>query len=124
MVHLPTSTGCRYANDAYCITGRILDSDIFGDSPRQKVRYKKPEKKSVERFQPPKHLKKLSNTGSSTSNLFDNKITVGNIVLHARFGKGEVLSMEGSGANIKASIKFNVGVKKLLLSFAKLKVLS
>ncbi|HIP47589.1 MAG TPA: ATP-dependent DNA helicase [Lutibacter sp.] len=102
----------------------FLDSSIFGDSPRQKVRYKKPEKKPVERFQPPKHLKKLSKTSSSNTNLFDTQITVGNIVSHSRFGKGEVLEMEGTGVNIKASIKFGIGVKKLLLSFAKLKVLS
>ena len=103
----------------------FVNSDIFGSMPKQKIRYKKPERKPpVKSFQPPKHLKKIAKATSGNSNLFDSKITVGNIVSHARFGKGEVLAMEGAGANIKASIKFEIGVKKLLLQFAKLKLIS
>ena len=38
---------------------------------------------------------------------------------------GEVLSLEGNGANQKAEIRFaSVGVKKLLLQFAKLTIIS
>ena len=49
---------------------------------------------------------------------------VGNIVEHNRFGSGEVIALEGSGPNKKAEIKFGtVGKKKLLLQFAKLKVI-
>jgi DNA helicase-2/ATP-dependent DNA helicase PcrA len=45
-------------------------------------------------------------------------------VKHLRFGKGEVLKIEGTGADVKAEIKFeNGGVKKLLLRFAKLDVI-
>ena len=41
-----------------------------------------------------------------------------------RFGKGEVLKIEGKGTDTKAEIKFEVaGVKKLLLRFAKLDVI-
>ena len=41
-----------------------------------------------------------------------------------KFGKGEVLSLEGSGPNQKAEIKFgSAGVKKLLLQFAKLRII-
>lgn len=48
-------------------------------------------------------------------------LTVGAIVQHERFGVGEVLTLEGSGDNAKATIKFrNAGVKTLLLKFAKL----
>jgi DNA helicase-2/ATP-dependent DNA helicase PcrA len=44
--------------------------------------------------------------------------------MHERFGKGEVLNLEGSGADKKAEIKFEVGgIKKLLLRFAKLDVI-
>ena len=47
------------------------------------------------------------------------------MVNHQRFGKGEVVSMEGKGADLKAEIKFqSVGTKKLLLRFAKLEILS
>ena len=43
---------------------------------------------------------------------------------HQRFGKGEVLKIEGVGGDVKAEIKFEVvGVKKLLLRFAKLEII-
>lgn len=109
---------------------RFVDQDIFGDAPK-KIRYQKPiqrkraeknqEKKEI--FTPPKNLKKVSHT-KPQSNLFDDKIIVGNIVEHNRFGRGEVLNLEGVGANKKAEIKFGtVGKKKLLLQFAKLKII-
>ena len=76
-------------------------------------------------FQPPKNLKKVTKTSTTNSNLFDNNIVVGNVVNHTKFGKGEVISLEGLGANQKAEIRFaSVGVKKLLLQFAKLSIIS
>lgn len=46
----------------------------------------------------------------------------GMVVLHQRFGKGTILSLEGSGNDRLATIRFdNAGEKKLLLKFAKLK---
>ena len=58
------------------------------------------------------------------NNLFDNKLVVGNLVKHIRFGTGEVLKIEGTGADVKAEINFqHGGVKKLLLRFAKLEVI-
>ncbi|WP_374108003.1 hypothetical protein [Tenacibaculum aquimarinum] len=69
-------------------------------------------------------MKKVSEATSNSINLFDGNITVGNIVEHNRFGKGEVLALEGSGPNKKAEIMFGTaGRKKLLLQFAKLKVI-
>ena len=71
----------------------------------------------------PKNLKKVSET-KSKSNLFDNKIAVGNIIEHERFGRGEVLSLEGKGPDKKALIKFSTaGKKNLLLRFVKLKII-
>jgi DNA helicase-2/ATP-dependent DNA helicase PcrA len=50
------------------------------------------------------------------------KIIPGMMVEHATFGKGKVLSVEGSGPNKKASVMFeSVGQKQLLLRFAKLR---
>lgn len=44
-------------------------------------------------------------------------------VMHERFGKGKVLSVEGTGPNVKATVFFNTcGQKQLLLKFAKLKI--
>ena len=58
------------------------------------------------------------------ANLFDSTLTIGNVVMHERFGKGEVLNLEGIGADKKAEIRFEVGgIKKLLLRFAKLDVI-
>ncbi len=109
----------------------MLSADIFGDDyPEQnQIRFKKPIAKKTEASQKyisPAKLKpiqKISGTASET-NLFDSKLTVGNIVEHARFGKGKVLQIEGVGADIKAEIQFqHGGTKKLLLRFAKLDVI-
>ena len=82
------------------------------------VRYKKPESR------PAKNFVKLKSS-SVKSNLFDNKLIVGNTVVHERFGKGKVISIEGQGGDRKAEIKFEkFGLKKLLLRFSKLDVIS
>ena len=58
------------------------------------------------------------------ANLFDGELTVGNRVKHLKFGRGEVLKIEGKGADKKAEIDFEFGgLKKLLLRFAKLEVI-
>ncbi|MCB0761661.1 MAG: UvrD-helicase domain-containing protein [Flavobacteriales bacterium] len=51
-------------------------------------------------------------------------IEAGQEVMHERFGKGKVLSVEGDPANKKATVFFpKVGQKQLLLRFAKLQIL-
>ena len=106
----------------------MIDANIFGDVKPNQVRFNKKNytatKPSNNKPRVPKNLKKISNN-SNAVNLFDSKLTVGNIVNHQRFGNGEVLKIEGKGADLKAEIKFNsVGIKKLLLRFAKLEILS
>ena len=109
----------------------MLSADIFGDVDTNTVRYKKPaymkaKPKPTEKFKisTPKNLKKVSETKSST-NSFDTKLIVGDLVNHQRFGKGNVLSIEGKAADLKAEIKFETGgTKKLLLRFAKLEIIS
>ncbi|MBL4939408.1 MAG: ATP-binding domain-containing protein, partial [Lutibacter sp.] len=112
---------------------KFLDADIFGSVPQHKIRFKKPlQRPSVKKvalqktnFTPPKNLKKVTKSSGVTTNLFDSSIILGNIVEHAKFGKGEVISLEGTGANQKAEIRFaSIGVKKLLLQFAKLTIIS
>jgi len=52
------------------------------------------------------------------------EIQVGVVVEHERFGKGEVINIEGFDPNKKATVLFqNAGQKQLLLKFAKLKIL-
>ncbi len=112
---------------------RFINADLFDDAPKG-IRFQKPiQRKKMERnlvkkkeIEIPKKLKKVSETtsGSSNINLFDGNIAVGNIVEHNRFGKGKILALEGKGPNKKAEIQFGtVGKKKLLLQFAKLKVI-
>jgi DNA helicase-2/ATP-dependent DNA helicase PcrA len=110
----------------------MMDIDIFGDIDKSKLRLAKPTAGT-----PPKHLsyddksgvnirklKPVSSNSTSNTNLFDSSLCVGNIVMHERFGKGEILNIEGTGSDKKAEIRFDVGgIKKLLLRFAKLQVL-
>ena len=115
----------------------MLDASIFGDpeparpSWADKLKSLEPKVKKTkatttskpQSFSPPKKLKKISRSAANT-NLFDNKLTVGNKVNHQRFGRGEVVKIEGQGGDTKAEIKFENGdTKKLLLRFAKLEVL-
>ena len=45
-------------------------------------------------------------------------------VLHQKFGEGTVISVDGAGANKKATVHFDTaGTKQLMLKFAKLKIL-
>ena len=99
---------------------RSISKDFSQKSQFNKVgiRFKKPETR------PAKNFVKLKSS-SSKSNLFDNKLIVGNIVVHERFGKGEVISIEGQGGDKKAEIKFEKGgLKKLLLRFSRLEIIS
>ncbi len=82
------------------------------------IRFKVPEKK------PPKNFVKIKRS-STKSNLFDNSIIKGNVVFHDRFKRGVVVSIEGAGDDKKAEIRFEkFGIKKLLLRFSKLKIIS
>jgi DNA helicase-2/ATP-dependent DNA helicase PcrA len=112
---------------------KFISENIFDHSPQQNtIRFKKPEprqsnspsKPKIE-ISAPKNFKKVSATPLQNTNLFDNDILVGSVVEHSKFGQGKVLNLEGNGANKKAEIEFaSVGVKKLLLQFAKLKIIS
>lgn len=113
-----------------------IDSDIFGDVDKSKFRQTKPVSGT-----PPKSfseinnksegpqirkLKELSKAISSTQGKADTSgLEQGQTVMHERFGKGKILNLEGVGADRKAEIHFEVGgIKKLLLRFAKLNVIS
>jgi DNA helicase-2/ATP-dependent DNA helicase PcrA len=111
----------------------MIDSDIFGDVDKSKLRLAKPVSGTPPKYitdNEPKsdiNIRKLKPVGTNApanTNLFDSKLTVGNVVMHERFGKGEIINLEGAGADKKAEIRFEVGgIKKLLLRFAKLEVI-
>lgn len=114
----------------------MIDMDIFGDVDKSKLRLSKPVNGTPPRRydddepSPNRNIRKLKPVASnpptgSGSSASDTKLNVGNIVMHERFGKGQVLNIEGAGADKKAEIKFEVGgIKKLLLRFARLDILS
>ena len=122
----PIDSGYRYKPS--------MDIDIFGDVDKSKLRLAKPTAGT-----PPEYITKNEpvssvnirrlkpvNNGASASknNITDTNLAVGNIVMHERFGKGEIIGLEGVGADKKAEIRFDVGgLKKLLLRFAKLNVI-
>ena len=82
------------------------------------IRFKVPEKK------PPKNFVKVKSS-IMKSNLFDSSLITGNVVFHERFKRGVVVSIEGVGDDKKAEIRFDkFGIKKLLLRFSKLKIIS
>ena len=64
--------------------------------------------------------KDLGNVGAGDSAI----IQVGDTVMHAKFGKGKVVALEGTSPNEKATVFFpSEGSKQLLLKFAKLQVI-
>ncbi len=108
----------------------LIDSDIFDDIDKSKLRQNKPV--SGNRPKGPtedqlRKLRRLKPVESATNKNFsaeDANLAEGTNVEHVRFGKGTIIKIEGVGADTKAEIDFeNGGVKKLLLRFAKLRVL-
>ncbi|GHA37459.1 DNA helicase [Salinimicrobium marinum] len=111
----------------------LIDTDIFGEVDKSKFRQTKPSNGTP----PPSHkptdeqLRKLRKLRPASSPSISNsdpsevvKLQEGDRVEHMRFGKGTVLKIEGIGQDKKAEIDFETGgIKKLLLKFAKLKVL-
>ena len=68
------------------------------------------------------NLKKIKKDKSNS--IININISVDDNVFHERFGKGKVIEIEYDGNNSRATINFqNSGQKKVLLRFAKLKIL-
>jgi len=65
-----------------------------------------------------------SKSASAATNAAISTLSEGSHIEHDRFGKETILAIEGSGENAKAEVEFQaVGRKKLLLKFARFKVL-
>ena len=110
----------------------LIDSDVFGEVDKSRLRQTKP----VKGTPPPAHkpseeqlrkLRKLRPQNSGNSAKASSEILqleTGQKVEHLRFGKGTIIGIEGVGQDKKAEIDFeNGGLKKLLLRFAKLKLI-
>ena len=120
----PVDSGYRYKP--------VMDIDVFGDIDKSKLRLAKPTAGTPPKYltqdqpSPAANIRRLKpvSSNSGSSNVIDANLNVGNIVMHERFGKGQIVNIEGIGADKKAEIRFDVGgLKKLLLRFAKLEVI-
>ena len=66
----------------------------------------------------------ISSPYSTSSPSDSNRLTPGNIIEHQRFGRGEVIKVEGTGQDTKATVRFeHAGVKQLLLKFARFSII-
>ncbi|HJC98245.1 MAG TPA: UvrD-helicase domain-containing protein [Candidatus Phocaeicola merdavium] len=88
---------------------------VISDAPR----FVKPE--------PPRMLRKVSLSSVSEgkpSSQAGTGVEVGQTIEHERFGIGEIIKVEGTGDNCKATVRFrHAGTKQLLLKFARFKVI-
>jgi len=110
----------------------LIDADIFGEADKSRLRQQKPKNSTPPGVPRPNEsqLRKLRKLKPELANpignteVIDPNLGVGTKVIHNRFGRGEVLRIEGAGNDKKAEIRFEQGdVKKLLLRFARLEVL-
>lgn len=118
------------SNDAFDL---INDLDVPLYNKKQNKtnyqNYNKPKTQPKPIFNNPKNLKKISDINTTNNNQQNitaadsSMIQPGIEIIHQRFGKGKVLSVEGNDNNKKATIFFQkTGQKQLLLKFAKLQI--
>lgn len=73
---------------------------------------------------PPSVATSPERPSASSASPVSSRIAVGKHIVHNRFGRGEILHIEGTGDGTKATVRFeNVGTKQLLLKFAKFEVI-
>ncbi|ATA94681.1 ATP-dependent DNA helicase [Capnocytophaga canimorsus] len=110
----------------------LINKDIFGEVDKSKLRLQKPINSIPPSNSEPSEvqLRKLrrlkpegeSNIPDDVSN--NNTLSIGMTIMHERFGKGIIKTLEGAGNDRKAEIIFETGgIKKLLLRFARLKII-
>lgn len=94
-----------------------------------KPTFKKKEPEQKINFQPQKNLISLNSrlakqALTKPSNTEGNKgLKIGDVVVHEKFGQGQILDIEGAWPESKATINFlQAGEKKLLLKYAKLNI--
>lgn len=110
----------------------LINNDIFGEVDKSKLRQEKPRKgtpppahkPTEEQLRKLRRLRPKNANGDAKTAKPTLELTQGQQVEHGRFGRGTVLNVQGVGQDKKAEIDFkNGGVKKILLRFAKLKLL-
>ncbi|MEL6917502.1 MAG: UvrD-helicase domain-containing protein [Bacteroidota bacterium] len=121
----PVDTTYRYKSP--------IGADIFGEVDKSTLRQNKPTNGTPPSIRKPneKQLKKLRKLKPElarpigNTHTLDPNLVEGVLVNHTRFGRGKILKIEGVGNDKKAEIQFEKGdIKKLLLRFAKLEIIS
>ena len=109
----------------------LINKSIFGNVDQPKKQFKKPNSwdGKTNKSPTPTQLKKLRKIQSENKVTYSSPesliaLPIGTQVEHQRFGKGVVTEVDGVGNDKKATINFKgSGEKKLLLRFAKLKII-
>ena len=114
----------RWGKLIYCEESRFLneiDKDyvkIIKSNPIKSNESLSPRKNIIYNSKP--NLKRLAKTSTSIPAIKIN-VSQGDNVSHEKFGIGEIIKIEGSGNDLKATVNFKkFGLKNLLLRFAKL----
>ena len=114
----------RWGKLIYCEESRFLneiDKDyvkIIKPNPIKSNVSLSPRKNIIYNSKP--NLKRLAKTSTSIPAIKIN-VSQGDNVSHEKFGIGEIIKIEGSGNDLKATVNFKkFGLKNLLLRFAKL----
>ena len=108
-----------FRGDSHIVARGAVADSYSGFSHRQNtIPVRKKSSSSID----PSRLRRITDvTGNTSSPSQEVSLSIGQRVRHERFGIGEVLSLEGSGGDAKAIIRFeDVGEKKMLLKFAKI----
>jgi len=106
----------------------------FRAEPRKKITAPVKPEKPAEVFSPAfkkkldeangRRLRRITPSSAPSASSGKALLKVGDRIEHERFGVGEVLAVEGTGENTKATVRFrNAGDKQLLLKFARYKLL-
>lgn len=98
---------------------------------RREVERERPKVQVITPTLPPRNMKRVveaapvasSSAAAAATSAAPIGVMPGQMIEHERFGLGEVMKVEGTGDNAKATIHFkNAGDKQLLLRFARFKV--
>ncbi len=113
-----------FKREAFNTFGDSSNNKLNGMTTKKASKTSKKEEKVIPPFKKMVSIDQAKRKVDPTFAASAEKIQEGLRVEHLRFGKGEVLKLEGVEPNRKATIKFDkVGEKQLLLKFAKLRIL-
>ena len=110
-----------------------ISRKVDQESQRFRTERREPIRKLINEPSEVRNLKRVNSLSSSVNTTevkgsalggSVNSVSVGQLIEHERFGQGEVVNVEGTGDNAKATIRFkNAGEKQLLLRFARFKII-